>query len=449
MGNWGQTMKAVYLLVVLFVGGFANANVIGSDAQNFAPTPDGIDYVTVHASETLEKGVLNFGVFLNYAQNTFPAFEGSGSVPAQSLLDKNDSMTSADINVAYGVSKNFQIGLSLPHILSQSIENSQNLGRFEGSGTSEIRPSAKYKFYEKGAWAFASVLSVNFNRIENNPYLGSDSGPTTNLEFVADRSWRKWNFALNLGHRWRDPGQPYASTGIDPLPDQWIYSAGASYLLSKLDTKLIFEVYGSSPTEETQNLSNRQISSLESLLGIKYDHTQSLALHAGLGAELQSGTSTPDWRVYTGLNYAFGPETKSIVEKVQSRGTEERIRVVSLSLPGLEFTFNSAELTDASQERVQRVVDRIKEIGKFQKIRVEGHTDSIGEEDYNLQLSEQRALTVKSLIVEKSGIEARLIESKGLGETAPIADNGNYQGRQANRRVDIIVEHEKITRVSK
>lgn len=444
-------MKWLLTLLVSGIYPIAGANVIGSDAQNFAPTPDGIDYITVHAAETLEKGHVNFGIFLNYAQNTFPAFEGSGSAPSQSLLDKNDSLTSADINIAYGVSKNFQVGLSLPHILSQSIESSENLGRFEGSGTAEIRPSLKYKFYEKGQWGFATVASVNFNRIESNPYLGEDSGPTTNLELVADRAWRKWNFALNVGHRWRDPGESYPLTGIDPLPNQWIYSTAASYLLSKLDTKLIFEIYGSSPTEKTVNLSNRQISSLESLLGIKYDRTQRLAIHGGIGGELQSGTSTPDWRVYTGLNYAFGPKPKSFVEKtleVSGPDGREVTRLVSLSLPGLEFEFNSASLTEASQGRVKEVVDRISEISNFTKIRVEGHTDSIGEEAYNQKLSQERALTVKNLMIEKGKIDPKKIESQGFGETAPIADNGNYQGRQANRRVDIIVEQEKVTRVS-
>ena len=56
---------------------------------------------------------------------------------------------------------------------------------------------------------------------------------------------------MNLGHRWRDPGDPFTSTEIDPLPNQWIFSTATSYLIEKIDTKLIFEIYGSEPTEGT------------------------------------------------------------------------------------------------------------------------------------------------------------------------------------------------------
>ena len=72
------------------------------------------------------------------------------------------------------------------------------------------------------------------------------------------------------------------------------------------------------------------------------------------------------------------------------------------------------------------------------KIRVEGHTDSDGEEAANLELSTKRAASVKAYL-EGKGIAADRIESTGCGETAPLADNATDDGKQQNRRVVFVI----------
>lgn len=72
------------------------------------------------------------------------------------------------------------------------------------------------------------------------------------------------------------------------------------------------------------------------------------------------------------------------------------------------------------------------------KVGVNGHTDNVGDQASNLKLSEQRALSVKTYL-EKRGIQAQRIESKGFGASQPIADNSNMEGKAQNRRVQIIL----------
>ena len=67
---------------------------------------------------------------------------------------------------------------------------------------------------------------------------------------------------------------------------------------------------------------------------------------------------------------------------------------------------------------------------------VEGHTDSVGDANYNLQLSERRALSVRNYLVGE-GVDQRRVTTVGYGETQPIADNGTAGGRQENRRVEL------------
>jgi OOP family OmpA-OmpF porin len=78
--------------------------------------------------------------------------------------------------------------------------------------------------------------------------------------------------------------------------------------------------------------------------------------------------------------------------------------------------------------------------GAFKKLVIEGHTDSVGRDEYNQRLSLRRATAIRVRLVEKFGLPADKIAAIGYGEARPIADNANYQGRQANRRVEFEIE---------
>ena len=71
---------------------------------------------------------------------------------------------------------------------------------------------------------------------------------------------------------------------------------------------------------------------------------------------------------------------------------------------------------------------------------VEGHTDSIGDDNYNQQLSERRAMAVRDLLVNQHGVAASQVTAVGRGETMPIASNKSAEGRNANRRVDLVLD---------
>ena len=100
------------------------------------------------------------------------------------------------------------------------------------------------------------------------------------------------------------------------------------------------------------------------------------------------------------------------------------------------FDFNRADLRPESTPELERLRTLIAEYGR--PIVIEGHTDSTGPDDYNMELSTRRAEAVKAYLVSK-GIDAGLIQATGKGESEPIADNETDDGRQANRRVRVVV----------
>jgi outer membrane protein OmpA-like peptidoglycan-associated protein len=75
-------------------------------------------------------------------------------------------------------------------------------------------------------------------------------------------------------------------------------------------------------------------------------------------------------------------------------------------------------------------------------VEIEGHTDDLGRDDYNLQLSGRRASSVMRFLIN-TGVESSRLTSRGYGETTPIDDNSTEEGRQTNRRVVLrIVEQD-------
>ena len=76
-------------------------------------------------------------------------------------------------------------------------------------------------------------------------------------------------------------------------------------------------------------------------------------------------------------------------------------------------------------------------------LEVEGHTDSVGSDQTNIQLSENRANAVRTFLIQQ-GIAAASIGSHGIGESQPVATNDTSAGRQQNRRVELIVSGKAI-----
>ena len=77
------------------------------------------------------------------------------------------------------------------------------------------------------------------------------------------------------------------------------------------------------------------------------------------------------------------------------------------------------------------------------RLDVEGHTDSVGGDDYNQQLSEQRGEAVRDYLTQQ-GMAASSVTAKGFGKTQPVASNDTAQGRQQNRRVELVISGEVI-----
>jgi outer membrane protein OmpA-like peptidoglycan-associated protein len=105
----------------------------------------------------------------------------------------------------------------------------------------------------------------------------------------------------------------------------------------------------------------------------------------------------------------------------------------------VEFAFNSADLAPEAAPTLHAIAQALQspELAGS-RIQIEGHTDSVGSDRYNLQLSERRARRVKQYLVRHYRLPPAQLLAVGRGEAEPIADNTTPEGRQKNRRVELV-----------
>ena len=104
---------------------------------------------------------------------------------------------------------------------------------------------------------------------------------------------------------------------------------------------------------------------------------------------------------------------------------------------GVLFETDSAKLAPSAGELVKRVAEAMKKNPNL-KLSVVGHTDSTGDYNYNVQLSERRAKAFADALM-KEGVAANRLTAVGVGPQSPVATNDTPEGRAQNRRVELVV----------
>ena len=138
--------------------------------------------------------------------------------------------------------------------------------------------------------------------------------------------------------------------------------------------------------------------------------------------------------------WVHGAEEQVVVveETVVAETVEPEAEPVRVELD-VKFDFDRAQVKSESLGDIQALADFMKQYPTTSTV-VEGHTDSVGSEQYNQGLSERRANAVRDVLVNQYGIDSGRVAAVGYGEARPVADNATAEGRAVNRRVEAEVE---------
>ena len=135
-------------IFLCFLSMNAMANVGGSDLQNFNPTPNGTDFITVHSANVLSSGQFNFGSFLTYTLNSLPYSTLSASPNQQSFSSPNDRILNSNLHVAVGLMQGWDIGVSAGFTNSQDYERNDFLFNYGDTGINDVLVRSKIRLYK-------------------------------------------------------------------------------------------------------------------------------------------------------------------------------------------------------------------------------------------------------------------------------------------------------------
>jgi OOP family OmpA-OmpF porin len=191
--------------------------------------------------------------------------------------------------------------------------------------------------------------------------------------------------------------------------------------------------------------------------GIIIGHTDSTgSADYNLGLSMRRAQAVSDYLVSTGVDADILREVgRGEEDPIASNDTKEgraqnrRVQIIAIAEPRaldairfpsvVLFPRRSAELTDQGKEVLANQLEEARAmLSRATYIEVIGHTDDVGDDAYNQELSEQRAVSVRNYLVG-AGVDGSKMVTLGAGESMPIASNKTDEGRAENRRVEVMV----------
>lgn len=478
--------KLVALLVSLTFLSPSLANITGNDTHIFNPSFDDSGLVTVDSSETVKPGTLLSSIYISRAENSLPdTWDSMGA-----KIDSNDSMVFSDLSFSYGIMERLDVSLSFAYLWSQQTDRAETGAQFGALGLNDLRFASKYTLSQNGKFGSALRFGANLNEAKRSPFAGIDSGPTFNFEWIGDYKIRENSrLAMNFGYRHRNNGNVVERSVYKPQANSLMSSLGFTHYFSPSQIGISAEIYAAKPVESVANEFTQHDESIlsEGLIGLYYRSNSKWRAHVGYAHEISKGLFTAENRFYMGfvlpleLNRAEAevvPAEPVIIyketppqvvqniyqgfkpaeiEQMQSvpfnRLTLEHEFQLQTQLPpadlkskppfevlrleNFDFDFGSSEIRTSYAPMLQRLAEYLAAPPQVLKVRIEGHTDSLGSEERNKKRSQGRAEAVRDYL-KRLPLTAQLpIEAIGFGSDRPIGDNTLPEGRTKNRRVEV------------
>ncbi len=304
-----------------------------------------------------------------------------------------------------------------------------------------------------------------------NAHDGFYIGPSvTGYYLDSDRVFKGHNESIvggvNLGYRFTDSWAIEVGGGTDVSGDNMdVYRADVLYWFGSHDQSwrpyVVLGVAKYDIDDDNLNFVTPCIGALCGLVGSPTvtrgnDDPTQVSLGVGLSTDLSEHwelrsdvralsdveDSNIDGALNVAVNYYFNapppppvetPVAPAPVAPTPEPEPEPEVRTISIRL-NVEFEFDKAVVRAIYGDELKAIADAMNAHDDIDLV-LEGHTDSVGTDQYNQNLSERRAAAVKAKLVEMYGLEPMRITTIGYGESKPIADNETDEGRARNRRV--------------
>ena len=471
----------------------ASAQADGLDAERAQPAT-GVEggFILEHAGVPghLDWGI---GLFVDYANDSVVVVDANDDVVARPLADA----ATADLLGAIGIFGRVELGLHLPIQFvysgdSDVIAGGSTLSASAGLGDLRIVP--KVGILRSGDAASHTLLSfaLPFTLPTGNPeaFRGAD-GFSIEPELLAAFHFGSIGILVNAGYKWRSDHP----VGL-PWGDEITFGAGLLYELTE-DFRVRGEVFGAKQVRTDVDGADF---TLELLGGVEY-WLGNVGLYGGAGLGLTDGIGEPDFRIIGGVRFRVGHDPDEGFRDRDNDGVSDHddaapddpededgyqdddgapepdndgdgIRDEDDECPDIpeepggdkdgcpektfvkvendkiyvfgkvRFRTGSAEIDKRDEPLLDQLGSALQTNPQVKKVRIEGHTDNVGDPKSNQSLSDARARSVKSAL-EKRGVDGGRMQPAGYGESRPVAPNKTAAGRAKNRRVEFVISERK------
>ncbi len=304
-----------FIFLIAFSVSSGLANDLGVSYQIFFPTPDQMDYITVHSTESVRAKEWRMHLFGSISENNLLAYDTNNQDQNKHTI--TDQLFSGSLAVAYGITSYLEYGISLPMNLLHTVKPKSDRSYLVQRGVTLIHNQFKYVFKRRGSEEIEPsgngvVISLGLPNVRQDGFLGDKQNPILSAEFVYDYGDEVSSYSINAGYRWRSPGEAYADAPVYPLEDQFIFSAAMQrQFINYRKMNWIMEFYGAYPMDKGNYKQAKDISSGEFIFGLRSGKSKASRWTLGGGAEVFKGTLSPDWRLFAGWSWDFNWTEKS------------------------------------------------------------------------------------------------------------------------------------------
>jgi outer membrane protein OmpA-like peptidoglycan-associated protein len=424
-------------------------------------------YFDLPTSESLRQGNFAIGLFGGFEQ-VFKTHFNDGNALTRLDLERY----SLTLSGAYGILDNLELGVAIPGVttdaeIKQIVAGDVSSSDNHETGFGKIRVGLKYRPAELD---FSSLRSIGFAGLALEPFVdiqthGTERGlsyPYRDQDTVYGINLLMGGQAGPVGIHWR---LGYSRTD-GPNVDNFLV-VGSPFNLDtrgfsdgeRLSYALAFNVQptpalslilkGDGDTSARHPWDTSEDWRLNVLAGAIYGLPNGLAVHAGWQVDLHDpvpggSASELDYRIIAGVSYSFAkpvaapPPPPPLPPPPPPPPPPAERRVERIVLEPVHFEFDKSSLTPLGRRVLDEAAEKLKDNPNL-TVEIEGHTDSIGTELYNLGLGKRRAEAVKGYLVLRHQIDSERMTALSYGESRPIADNRTAEGRAQNRRVEFKV----------
>ena len=430
----------------LLIASSALAYNPGIDALLFKPATDGGRYLETQQSNGLYQWGYNFGFTGDYAFEPVQMITAASSNRVRGVVD---DLAVANFYGAFGLTDWWEIGVNVPVVGWETFYDPNALlnvlKKETVFGLGDVRLDMKFRLVDIDRHHFGvSILPfAEFPTGNSRTYRGNEQFTGGGMLALETRIGRKFFFAINAGYQVMDYQIYDPATPNAIIDDLLLLRAGAHYDITDA-WGLLGEVYGDSVTNGF--LRNQLQNPAEFLGGVRFTSQKAikgLSVTAAGGRGITTGFGAAGWRALVQINYRHSDVVSLVAPPppppvILEAATEEKIAISQR----IHFEFNRAVIRPISYPILDDVFAVLQRNPQILKIKIEGHTDSVGGAAYNQKLSEKRALAVREYLLRK-GIDAARLTSAGFGKSRPIADNESAEGRAKNRRTEFTILESK------